>query len=157
MPSTPGSSGPSEASTTICTVKVVAAIAMPAPRPPKGRGAEIVSNLETVLKRNPKHPGAIHLYIHAVEASTTPERALPRAERLGALMPGADTSCMPAHIPPARAAAGGRARQERQQVSQALAAAESQAYYNLLKDRLTTQVKVPQPVPGTPGEPQRAQ
>ena len=42
----------------------------------KGRGDEIVSNLETVLKRNPDHPGAIHLYIHAVEASTTPERAL---------------------------------------------------------------------------------
>jgi hypothetical protein len=44
---------------------------------PKGRGAEIVSNLETVLKRNPTHAGAIHLYIHAVEASTAPERALP--------------------------------------------------------------------------------
>ena len=66
---------------------------------PKGRGAEIVSNLETVLKRNPTHPGAIHLYIHAVEASTTPERALPHAERLGALMPGAGHVVhMPAHI-----------------------------------------------------------
>ena len=66
---------------------------------PKGRGAEIVSNLETVLRRNPKHPGAIHLYIHAVEASTTPERALPHAERLGALMPGAGHIVhMPAHI-----------------------------------------------------------
>ena len=66
---------------------------------PKGRGAEIVSNLETVLKRNPTHPGAIHLYIHAVEASTTPERALPHAERLGTLMPGAGHVVhMPAHI-----------------------------------------------------------
>ena len=66
---------------------------------PKGRGAEIVSNLETVLKRNPTHPGANHLYIHAVEASTTPERALPHAERLGALMPGAGHIVhMPAHI-----------------------------------------------------------
>jgi tetratricopeptide (TPR) repeat protein len=66
---------------------------------PKGRGAEIVSNLETVLKRNPSHPGAIHLYIHAVEASTTPERALAAAERLGALMPGAGHIVhMPAHI-----------------------------------------------------------
>ncbi len=46
---------------------------------PKGHGAEIVSVLETVLKRSPNHPGAIHLYIHAVEASTTPERALPYA------------------------------------------------------------------------------
>ena len=66
---------------------------------PKGRGAEIVSNLETVLERNPMHPGAIHLYIHAVEASTTPERALAPAERLGALMPGAGHVVhMPAHI-----------------------------------------------------------
>jgi tetratricopeptide (TPR) repeat protein len=66
---------------------------------PKGRGVEIVSNLETVLKRNPTHPGAIHLYIHAVEASTAPERALPYAERLAALMPGAGHIVhMPAHI-----------------------------------------------------------
>ena len=66
---------------------------------PKGHGAEIVAVLETVLKRNPNHPGAIHLYIHAVEASTTPERALPYANRLGALMPGAGHIVhMPAHI-----------------------------------------------------------
>ncbi len=66
---------------------------------PKGRGAEIVSNLETVLKRNPKHAGAIHLYIHAVEASNTPERGLAPAERLGALMPAAGHVVhMPAHI-----------------------------------------------------------
>ena len=66
---------------------------------PKGRGAEIVGALETVLKRNPSHPGAIHLYIHAVEASTTPERALAHANRLGALMPGAGHIVhMPAHI-----------------------------------------------------------
>ena len=55
--------------------------------------------LETVLKRNPTHPGAIHLYIHAVEASTAPEKALPYADRLGALMPGAGHIVhMPAHI-----------------------------------------------------------
>jgi tetratricopeptide (TPR) repeat protein len=66
---------------------------------PKGRGAEIVSHLEAVLKRNPTHAGAIHLYIHAVEASTTPERALPHADRLAALMPGAGHIVhMPAHI-----------------------------------------------------------
>jgi tetratricopeptide (TPR) repeat protein len=66
---------------------------------PKGRGAEIVSNLETVLKRNPKHAGAIHLYIHAVEASNSPERGLAPAERLGALMPFAGHVVhMPAHI-----------------------------------------------------------
>lgn len=66
---------------------------------PKGNGAAIVQTLETVLARNPSHPGAIHLYIHAVEASTSPERALPYANRLGALMPGAGHVVhMPAHI-----------------------------------------------------------
>jgi predicted Zn-dependent protease len=66
---------------------------------PKGHGAAIVGTLETVLKRNPNHPGAIHLYIHAVEASTKPERALPHAKRLESLMPGAGHIVhMPAHI-----------------------------------------------------------
>ena len=67
---------------------------------PKGRGAGHRRHaLEKVLKRNPNHPGAIHFYIHAVEASTTPERALPYARRLGALMPGAGHLVhMPAHI-----------------------------------------------------------
>jgi len=66
---------------------------------PKGRGQDIVDSLEKVLKRNPTHPGAIHLYIHAVEASTTPERALPHARRLAALVPGAGHLVhMPAHI-----------------------------------------------------------
>ena len=66
---------------------------------PKGNGAAIVGTLEKVLKRNPRHPGAIHLYIHAVEASTHPERALPYARELGQLMPGAGHVVhMPAHI-----------------------------------------------------------
>jgi tetratricopeptide (TPR) repeat protein len=66
---------------------------------PKGNGEAIVTTLETVLKRNPEHPGAIHLYIHAVEASTHPEKALPYAKRLGRLMPGAGHIVhMPAHI-----------------------------------------------------------
>ncbi len=66
---------------------------------PKGRGAEILKTLETVLARNPQHAGAIHLYIHAVEASAKPERALPHARRLAALMPGAGHIVhMPAHI-----------------------------------------------------------
>jgi tetratricopeptide (TPR) repeat protein len=60
---------------------------------------EIVATLETVLARSPNHPGANHYYIHAVEASRTPERALPSAERLGALMPAAGHIVhMPAHI-----------------------------------------------------------
>jgi tetratricopeptide (TPR) repeat protein len=66
---------------------------------PKGHGGEIVTALEKVLGRNPGHPGAIHLYIHAVEASTKPERALAFANRLGGLMPGAGHLVhMPAHI-----------------------------------------------------------
>ncbi len=66
---------------------------------PKGRAGEIFSTLETVLARNPEHPGAIHLYIHAIESSATPERALPHARRLAALMPGAGHIVhMPSHI-----------------------------------------------------------
>ena len=66
---------------------------------PKGRGAYIVETLETVLARSPDHPGAIHLYIHAMEASTEPEKALPAARRLAALTPGAGHLVhMPAHI-----------------------------------------------------------
>lgn len=66
---------------------------------PKGRTADILAALETVLKRNPSHAGAIHLYIHAVEASTTPDRALAPARRLAAQMPGAGHIVhMPSHI-----------------------------------------------------------
>lgn len=49
------------------------------------------------------------------------------------------------------------ARMERQQIAQAIAAAESQAYYNLLKERLKTQLKVPKPAVAAAGEPPRAQ
>jgi tetratricopeptide (TPR) repeat protein len=60
---------------------------------------EIVSTLESVLARNPNHVGANHYYIHAVEASLTPERALPSAERLETLVPGAGHLVhMPAHV-----------------------------------------------------------
>jgi tetratricopeptide (TPR) repeat protein len=60
---------------------------------------DILEVLEGVLRRNPNHPGANHYYIHAVEASKTPERALPSAMRLGALMPGAGHLVhMPSHI-----------------------------------------------------------
>lgn len=66
---------------------------------PKAGTEEIVATLETVLARHPDHPGACHLYIHAVEASPAPERALPCAERLPGLMPGAGHLVhMPAHI-----------------------------------------------------------
>lgn len=59
---------------------------------------EILAALQKVSARNPKHPGACHLYIHAVEAAF-PERAVPCAERLAALMPSAGHIVhMPAHI-----------------------------------------------------------
>jgi tetratricopeptide (TPR) repeat protein len=60
---------------------------------------EIVAILESVLRRNPNHPGAIHYYIHAIEASPNPERALAYAPKLGSLMPAAGHLVhMPAHI-----------------------------------------------------------
>ncbi|MCE3261190.1 MAG: hypothetical protein K0R43_269 [Pseudoduganella sp.] len=66
---------------------------------PKGRTAELVDALERVLERNPSHPGAIHYYIHAVEASTHPEKALPHARRLAQQIPGAGHIVhMPSHI-----------------------------------------------------------
>ena len=60
---------------------------------------EIVATLETVLRRNPNHIGAMHLYIHAVEASSRPEWALPYADRIATLAPAAGHLVhMPAHI-----------------------------------------------------------
>jgi tetratricopeptide (TPR) repeat protein len=60
---------------------------------------EIVATLEKVLARSPNHPGANHYYIHTVEASKSPERAIPSADRLAELMPGAGHVVhMPAHI-----------------------------------------------------------
>jgi tetratricopeptide (TPR) repeat protein len=60
---------------------------------------EIVATLESVLKRDPRHTGANHYYIHAVEASPNPERALPSAKRLGRLAPAAGHLVhMPSHI-----------------------------------------------------------
>lgn len=61
--------------------------------------AEVLATLEQTLKLNPNHPGATHLYIHAVEASAKPERALAAANRLRDLVPGASHLVhMPAHI-----------------------------------------------------------
>jgi hypothetical protein len=66
---------------------------------PKGHALTIVATLEGVIKRAPNHPGALHLYIHAVEATTTPERAEGAADRLELLMPGAGHIVhMPSHI-----------------------------------------------------------
>ncbi len=60
---------------------------------------EICAVLEGVLRRDPNHPGANHYYIHAVEASPSPEKALPSAGRLETLVPGAGHLVhMPSHI-----------------------------------------------------------
>jgi len=60
---------------------------------------EIVATLESVIRRDPNHLGAIHYYIHAVEASATPERALAGANRLASLAPAAGHIVhMPAHV-----------------------------------------------------------
>lgn len=60
---------------------------------------DIVATLEAALGRDPNHPGACHYYIHAVEASPDPQRALACATRLPSLMPGAGHLVhMPAHI-----------------------------------------------------------
>jgi len=59
---------------------------------------EIVATLEGVLATDPNHPGANHFYIHTVEASPDNERAIPSAERLTHLVPGAGHLVhMPAH------------------------------------------------------------
>jgi tetratricopeptide (TPR) repeat protein len=60
---------------------------------------EIVRVLESVLARDPNHAGANHYYIHAVEASNNPDRALPSAHRLDTMVPQAGHLVhMPAHI-----------------------------------------------------------
>ena len=60
---------------------------------------EIIATLDAVLKLNPNHPLANHLYIHAVEASPNPKRAITAADRLRNLQPGlAHNVHMPSHI-----------------------------------------------------------
>jgi len=66
---------------------------------PREGTEEIVAILESVIKRDPNHLGAIHYYIHSVEASTSPERALAGANRLAAMAPAAGHIVhMPAHV-----------------------------------------------------------
>lgn len=66
---------------------------------PKGNTGLIVSTLEAVMSRNPEHAGALHLYIHAVEASRDPDRGARAADRLRELVPGSGHLVhMPAHI-----------------------------------------------------------
>ena len=66
---------------------------------PEAGTEEIVATLESVIRRDPNHLGAIHYYIHATEASPNPERALAGANRLAALAPNAGHIVhMPAHV-----------------------------------------------------------
>jgi len=66
---------------------------------PKPETAIAIAQLERVIKANPDHPGALHFYIHAVEATSTPERAEAAADELGDLVPVAGHLVhMPAHI-----------------------------------------------------------
>lgn len=66
---------------------------------PAPETVEIVALLEGVLAKDPRHPGANHYYIHAVEASPDPGKAVPAAERLPGMLPAAGhLEHMPAHI-----------------------------------------------------------
>ena len=66
---------------------------------PKGHTAEVVRTLEAVMARDPDHAGALHLYVHAVEASADPRRGVAAADRLRELVPGSGHLVhMPSHI-----------------------------------------------------------
>jgi len=66
---------------------------------PKPLTIEAIETLEKVMARNPRHPMALHLYIHAVESSSQPERAEAAADILLDLVPGAGHLVhMPSHI-----------------------------------------------------------
>ena len=100
---------------------------------PKGHGGDIVGSLERVLAKAPDHPGALHLYIHAVEASTTPERAEAAADRLLTLMPQAGHIVhMPSHIyyRVGRYADAVRVNEQAARVDEAyIAACQAQGFY----------------------------
>jgi tetratricopeptide (TPR) repeat protein len=66
---------------------------------PKQWTPELIAVLEHLMKINPKHPGAHHFYIHALEASATPEKALATARLMETLVPGSGHLVhMPSHI-----------------------------------------------------------
>jgi tetratricopeptide (TPR) repeat protein len=66
---------------------------------PEDGTEEVVATLESVIKRDPDHMGAVHYYIHSVEASRSPQRALAAANKLAAMAPSAGHLVhMPAHV-----------------------------------------------------------
>jgi tetratricopeptide (TPR) repeat protein len=66
---------------------------------PRPETAEVINALETVMARNERHPLALHLYIHAVEASSDPGRAEDAADKLADMVPGSGHLVhMPSHI-----------------------------------------------------------
>jgi tetratricopeptide (TPR) repeat protein len=66
---------------------------------PRPEIAPVIAQLETVIARNPRHPLALHLYIHAMEASATPEKAEAASDTLLTVAPGSGHLVhMPAHI-----------------------------------------------------------
>ena len=66
---------------------------------PKPATVEVITTLENVMKRQPRHPLALHLYIHTVEASNQPGRAEVAADTLTNLVPRSGHLVhMPAHI-----------------------------------------------------------
>ena len=66
---------------------------------PKPETEEVIATLERIIARSPEHPLALHLYIHAVEASSNPGRAEDEADMLANLVPGSGHLVhMPAHI-----------------------------------------------------------
>ena len=65
---------------------------------PKPETQKVLDTLEAILEQEPNHPGANHLYIHAVEA-VRPQAAVAAADRLGSLVPGSGHLVhMPSHI-----------------------------------------------------------
>jgi tetratricopeptide (TPR) repeat protein len=70
-----------------------------ADKQPKGRAREIVAAIERVLELEPRHPGALHFHIHALEASADPARAERSADLLRKRVPGSGHLVhMPSHI-----------------------------------------------------------
>jgi tetratricopeptide (TPR) repeat protein len=66
---------------------------------PRPETVPVIAALETIIARNPRHPLALHLYIHAMEASSNPDRAETAADTLLGLVPGSGHLVhMPAHV-----------------------------------------------------------